>query len=81
MLAILHKHFKSICLIFTSFFILSACSRDNPLSTPEPFIEQETYCLSFSPYAPVLLESIDISDFDKGIVTDPPSDSFDIENA
>jgi hypothetical protein len=43
--------------------LLSACSRDNPLSIPTEYIEKpESFCLKDGPYADLtLLESIDIT--------------------
>ena len=70
---------KLACLItlILTIAVLSGCSRDNPLSIPEPFIEVDSYCLEGSPYTPKILESILISDFDISETIDPPTGSFD----
>lgn len=50
-------------LFFSSVVLLSACSRDNPLSVPGKYIEEpKAYCIDNGPYSEyTLLDSIEVS--------------------
>tara|TARA_R110001599_G_scaffold20812_2_gene78255 strand:+ start:525 stop:2738 length:2214 start_codon:yes stop_codon:yes gene_type:complete len=60
-LKIQSKIITTLCIV--TVMLLSACSRDNPLSIPQAYIEEpEAFCLENGPYASyTLLESIDIT--------------------
>ena len=73
MLATLQNRSMLFFLVIVTLTVLSACSRDNPLSIPEPFIEEGTYCLEGSPYTPKLLESISVSDLSTDLPVDYPN--------
>lgn len=61
--------------IICAFLLLSACSRDNPLSIPDPFVEENPiFCIEGSPYEPVVLESLDITNLADSLPTNYPLD-------
>lgn len=74
MLATLHNKSKLYVLSIATLILISACSRDNPLDTPKPYVEEDPYCLDGSPYVPILMESLDITDLIEALPTEYPQE-------
>lgn len=72
-----HALFPTALLVII-FGLLSACSRENPLSTPEPYIEPEIpFCTDESPFSFELLSRVDFTNINSDLTV--VSDTFTTE--
>lgn len=67
-----------ISVLFLMIGLIVGCSRDNPLSTPEEYVEPETpFCTDESPFSFELLKRVDFTNTNDDFVTPVPGDGVD----